>query len=93
MDWLPWVIRAVLIIVGIIVAIIIWKREKEGRYQGRYYFQFFVIGTTAFLMGVILLIVSLVTDLSLFFALYLIAAGAISLIIGLVIRYIWKKNH
>jgi len=93
MDLLPWVIRAVLIVVGIIVAIMVWKRKKEGRYQERYYFGFFVIGITAFIMGVILLIVSFITDLSFGFGLFLTAAGAISLIIGLVIRNIWKKNR
>ena len=92
MDLLPWVIRAVLIVVGIILAIIIWKGKKEGRYQ-EYSFRFFVIGITAFIMGVILLIVSFMTDLSLFYALYLIAAGAIGIIIGLVIRNLRKKNR
>ncbi len=91
MDWLLWVIRAVLIVVGIIMAIIIWKGKKEGRYQ-EYYLRFFVIGTTAFAMGVILLIVSFITDLSLFYALYLISVGVIALFIGLVARKIWKKN-
>ena len=92
MDWLPWVIRAVLIVVAIILAIIIWKGKKEGRYQ-EYSLRFFVIGTTAFIMGVILLIVSFITDLSLFYALYLIAVGVIGIIIGLVARKIWKKNR
>ncbi len=91
MDWVPWVIRAVLIVVAIILAIIIWKGKKEGRYQ-EYSLRIFVIGTTAFIMGVILLIVSFITDLSLFYALYLISAGAIGFIIGLVIRNIRKKN-
>ena len=50
MDLLPWVIRAILIVEGIILAIMIWKGKKEGRYQ-RYDFRFFVIGTTAFIMG------------------------------------------
>ncbi|MFC1904992.1 hypothetical protein ACFLXT_04450 [Chloroflexota bacterium] len=92
MDWLLWVVRAVLIVVGIILVIIIWKGKKEGRYQ-EYSFRFFVIGTTALILGVILLIVSFITDLSLFYALYLIAAGAIAIIIGLVIRNIWEKNR
>jgi len=91
-DLLPWVIRAVLIVVGIILAIIIWKGKKEGRYQ-EYSFRFFTIGITAFIMGVILLIVSFITDLSFFYSLYLIAAGAISIIISLVIRNIWEKNR
>ncbi len=92
MDFVPWVIRAVIIVVGIILAIIIWKGKKEERYQ-EYSLRFFVIGTTAFIMGVILLIVSLITDLSFFYSLYLIAAGAISIIIGLVIRSIWEKKR
>ncbi len=92
MDWLLWVIRAVLIAVGIILAIMIWKGKKEGRYQ-EYYFRFFVIGITALILGVILLIVSFVTDLSLFYALYLLAAGAIAIIIGLVVRNIWERNR
>ncbi len=92
MDWVPWVIRAVLIVVGIILAIIIWKGKKEGRYQ-EYSLRFFVIGITALILGVILLIVSFITDLSLFYALYLIAAGAIAIIIGLVVRNRWEKNR
>ncbi len=92
MDWLLWVIRAVLIIVGIILAIIIWKGKKEGRYQ-KYSLRFFVIGITALILGIILLIVSFITVLSFFYSLYLIAAGVISIIIGLVIRSIWEKNR
>ena len=87
MDWVPWVIRAVLIVVGIIVAIVVGKTKKE------YYFGIFVIGITAFTMGVILLIVSFITDLSFGYDLFLIVAGAIILIIGLVARKIWKKNR
>ena len=48
---------------------------------------------TIFILGIILLVVSFITDLSLFYALYLIAAGAIGTIIGLVIRNIWEKNR
>ncbi len=92
MDWVPWVIRAVLIVVAIILVIIIWKGKKEGRYQ-EYSLRFFVIGTTAFIMGVILLIVSFITDLSFGYDLFLTAAGAIGIIIGLVVRNIWEKNR
>ncbi len=92
MDWVPWVIRAVLIVVGIILAIMIWKGKKEGRYQ-RYSLRFFVIGTTALVLGVILLIVSFMTDLSFDYDLFLTAAGAIGIIIGLVIRNIWERNR
>ncbi|MFC2021032.1 hypothetical protein ACFLU1_04485 [Chloroflexota bacterium] len=92
MDWLLWVVRAIIIVVGIILVIIIWKGKKAGRYQ-EYYIRFFVIGTTAFALGIILLIVSFITDLSLFYGLYLTAVGAIGIIIGLVIRNTWEKNR
>jgi putative flippase GtrA len=92
MDWLLWVVRAIIIIVGIILAIIIWKGKKEGRYQ-EYSLRFFVIGITIFILGIILLVVSFITDLSLFYGFYLAAAGAIGIIIGLVIRNIWEKNR
>ncbi|MFC2060454.1 hypothetical protein ACFLTZ_05130 [Chloroflexota bacterium] len=92
MDLLPWVIRAVLIVVGIILAIMVWKGKKEGKYQ-EYSFRFFVIGITAFIMGAILLIVSFMTDLSFDYDLFLTATGAIFFIIGWVIRNIWEKNR
>jgi len=92
MDWLLWIVRAVLIVVGIILTIMIWKGRKEGKYQ-RIHLRFFVIGITAFILGSILLIVYFITDLLLFYALYLIAVGAIGIIIGLVIRGIWGKKR
>ena len=93
MDWLLWVVRAILIAVGIITIIMVWKGKKEGRFQERYYSSFLVIGITALILGVILLIASLITDLSLFYGSYVTAAGAIIIIIGMVIRNRWKKNR
>ncbi len=92
MDWLLWVVRAVIIVVGITMVIMVLKRKREGIYQGQYYIGIFVIGITALILGVISLIVALITGLSLFYGLYLIAVGAIALIIGLVIRNRWEKN-
>ncbi len=87
MDLLPWVIRAVLIVVGIVVAIMVGTRKKK------YYWGVFVIGITASIMGVILLVVSLITGLSFDMGLFLSAAGVIILITGLVIRNRWEKNR
>jgi len=87
MDLLLWGVRAVIIVVGIILAIMVWKGKKG------YSFRFLTIGITALILGVILLIVSFITDLSFFYSLYLIAAGAIGIIIGLVVRNIWEKNR
>lgn len=92
MDWLLWGVRSVLIAVGIVLAIMIWKGKREGKYQ-RYSLRFFVIGITAFILGVILLIVSFNSDLSSFYGLYLAIVGEIALLIGLVIWNIWEKNR
>ena len=86
-DWLLWVVRAIIIVVGIILIIKI-RKGKKG-----YAWRFFAIAIMVFILGVILLIVSLITELSLFYGLYLIAVGAICTIIGFVIRNIWEKNR
>ncbi|MFC1990722.1 hypothetical protein ACFLU9_01045 [Chloroflexota bacterium] len=93
MDWLLWVVRAVVIVVGIIMVIGVLKRKRKGIYQGQYYIGIFGIAITGFILGVILLIVSLTTDLPLFYGLYFIGVGAIGIIIGLVARKIWEKNR
>ena len=87
-----WVVRAVIIAVGIIVATMVWRGKKEGRYQ-KLSFRFFALGIPIFIIGVILLIVSSITDLSSFYGSYLTAVGAIVIIISFAIRNIWEKNR
>ncbi|RLI34752.1 hypothetical protein DRO66_08290 [Candidatus Bathyarchaeota archaeon] len=87
MDWLLWVTRAVIIVVGIILAIVVWKGKKG------YSFRFLTIGIAASILGAILLIASSITDLSFFYGLYLIAVGVIGIMIGLVVRSVWEKNR
>ena len=92
LDVLLWVVRAVIIAIGITVGTMMWKGKKEGRHQ-KYSFRFFALGIPILIIGIILQIVSLLTDLSSFYGIYLTAIGAIASIIGLVIRNIWEKNH
>ena len=91
-DWIPWIIRAILIVVGIAVTIMLLKRKRKGIYQGQYYIGIFIIGIAAFTMGIILLIVSFMTNFLLDYGLFLIVAGVIAFLIGFVARIIWKKN-
>jgi len=86
-DWLLWVVRAIIIAAGILVIIKVWKGKK------RFSFRFLALGSTILILGVILLIVSFITDLSSFYGSYLTTVGAVSLIIGLVIRNRWEKNR
>ena len=93
MDWVLWVVRAILIVVGIILVLGVLKKKREGVYQGQYYIGILGIAITVFILGIILLIVSTISDLPLFPGFYLIATGAIAVIIGLVARKIWRKHH
>ena len=88
MDWVLWVVRAIIIAVGIILGIMVWKRKKSY-----YSVRLFAIGGTAFALGVILLILSFITGSFWGAGLYLTAIGAILLVIGLVIQNTWEKNH
>jgi len=92
MDILLWGVRAVLIALGIVLVIMLVKRRREGRFWEQYYFSFFAIGITAFILGGILLIAASLTDLSYFYGFYITTAGTISLVIGWVIRNIWEKK-
>jgi len=91
-DWVPWVIRAILIAAGIILAIIIWKGKKERRHQ-EYSLRFFVIGVTALILGIVLLIVSFITGIFGDYGLFLTVTGVILFIIGLVVRNVSEKNR
>jgi hypothetical protein len=87
MDWFLWVIRAVIIVVGIISLFVVWK-QKRG-----YFSSVLIVGIIYLILGVILLIVSFTTDLSLFPGVFFTAVGAIGITIVLVIRNKWEKNR
>ena len=63
------------------------------RGKTEYSFRFLTIGITAFILGVILLIASVMTDLSISSGLFLVIVGAIVSMIGLVVRNIWETNR
>lgn len=93
MDILLWVVRAVIISVGIVTLVIMWKWKGEGRLKERFHIYFLVLGSTCLLLGSFLLIVSWAANLSSFYGLYLGAAGIISFIIGLLMRRIMAKGR
>ena len=92
MDLLLWVVRAVIIVVGITVGTMVWKGRKEGRYQ-KLSFRFIALGIPIFVIGIILLIVSFIIDLSFDTGLFLMAAGIIGLLVSFIIRSRRKKNR
>jgi uncharacterized membrane protein SirB2 len=93
MDILLWVVRAVIISVGIVTLVIMWKWKGEGRLKERFHIYFLVLGSTLCILGGFLLIVSWAANLSSFYGLYLGVVGIISFIIGLLMRRIMAKSR
>ena len=92
MDILLWVVRAVIIAVGIILVVRIWKGKKEGKFRERYIFSFIAIGITTIILGIILLILSSITDLTSYSGWYLTVVGVVALIVGLFVRNFFKSH-
>ena len=93
MDFLLWVVRAVIISAGIVMLVMILKWKGEGRLKERFHIYFLVLGSTLFILGGFLLIVSWAANLPPFYGLYLGVAGIISFIIGLLMRRIMAKSR
>ena len=93
MDFLLWVVRAVIISAGIVMLVMILKWKGEGRLKERFHIYFLALGSTLFILGSVLLIVSWAANLSSFYGLYLGVAGIISFIIGLLMRRIMAKSR
>jgi hypothetical protein len=86
-------IVAGLLVVGILLALVLWKRRKEGKVEEPDYRAFFVMGLTWFPAGVVLMIVYFVSDIPFVIGMPLFAMGLVYLAIGLANRDKWKKSE
>lgn len=96
MSELPLISAAIvagLLVVGILLALALWKRRKEGKAEEPDYRAFFVMGITWFPAGVALMIVYFVSDIPFVIGMPLLAMGLIYLAIGLANREKWKKTE
>jgi len=93
MDSLLWVVRAVIISVGIVMFVKIWKWKGEGKLKERFHIYFLVLGSTCLILGCFLLVVSWATTLSSFYGFYLGVVGMVSFIVALLMRKIMAKSR
>lgn len=84
---------AIVIAVGIIMALMVWKKKREGRSEEADYRAFFVVGIVVISASIVLMFVSFILQILFLIVTPILALGLIYLIIGLVIRNRWKKNH
>ena len=80
------VILIVIIVLGIIMASVLWKQKKEGKVHEANYFAFFVLGICWLPIG----IVFITRDSLIGYTFFIL--GAVYLIVGLAKRDTWKKG-
>ncbi len=80
------VILAVVIAMGLIMALIVWKKEKAYRI-------FFKTGIIVVIASIVLMVVSFIFQIPFYIHLPLFALGLIYLIIGLTNRNKWRKTE
>jgi len=85
-------IASILVLVGVVALVLIWKRRREGKPSEPSYRAFFMMGTVWFLVGLTSMIIFLLLDVSFVVGLPLFAMGAIYLSIGLANRDKWHKE-
>ena len=96
MSELPWIFvvtLAILIVVGILLVLVVWKRKKEGKLEEPNYRAFFVMGVIWFPAGIVFMVISFLLDIPFVIGMPLFAMGLIYLIVGLANRDKWKKNE
>ncbi len=85
-------IAAILMLVGLITLVTIWKRRKKGEPSEPNYRAFFVMGIVWFPVGLTSMIIYFLLDISFVVGMPLFAMGIIYMTIGWVNRHKWKKE-
>lgn len=80
------VILAVVIAVGLIMALMVWKKKKDYRI-------FFKTGIIVVIASIVLMVICFILQIIFLIGIPILTLGLIYLIIGLVNRDKWKNNR
>ncbi len=83
-------IVASLVLIGILLTIIVWKKSKDSTTIESRYKAFFIMGITIFPSGTIFMFIYLVSGLPFLIGMPLSAIGLVYLLIGLTNRHRWN---
>jgi amino acid transporter len=87
------IIAAFLAIVGLALAVLFWKRRREGKVREVNYRVFYIVGIVMISIGVVWVAISLATDLPFTSGIPLIGVGAAYIAIGAANRDKWHSNR
>jgi amino acid transporter len=85
-------IFAIVLLLGLLMAWMFWKKKKEGKLEEPNYRSFYIMGIIWIPFGIVLMVVYFILQIPFFVGIPLFALGLIFLIIGLANRDKWKKN-
>ena len=87
---IPIVIAGVLILIGMILVLLVWKKRKEGVFREPDYRAFFIMGIIFLPLGIVFLVIYTTRDLPFAVSIPFIAMGIIYMTIGIVKRDSWR---
>jgi len=86
------VIIAIVIAVGIIMALMVWKKKREGKAEEANYRVFFIAGTIVVSVSIVLMAISFILQIFFLIVTPILALGLLYLMVGLANRDKWKKT-
>ena len=85
-------IVVVLVVTGILLVYLLWKRQKGGQQIETDYRAFFLMGVIFLPVGIAMMIIYFLADLPFVIALPFVVLGLVYLVISLKNRDKWKKK-
>jgi len=86
-------ILVILVVAGVVLAWVLWKKKKEGSFSETNYRAFFIMGLSFIPAGAAMSVIYFLNDIPFVIGLPIFALGAIYLSIGLANRDKWQKNN
>ena len=86
------VILGIVIALGIVVALMVWRKRKKGTLEEVNYRAFFVMGIIMAPLGIVSMIIYFLLQIPFFIAFPIFGVGIIYLIIGWAHRDKWRKS-
>ena len=86
------ILLAILVTIGIILVIVIWKRPKTNRFKGTNFHTFYVMGLVFIPFGIVSMAVYSRLGMPFFFGIPFLAMGTTYIIIGLLNKDKWNND-
>jgi len=86
------ILLAIVITIGIILVIVIWKRPKTNRFKGTNFHTFYSMGLVFIPFGIVAMIVYSRLGMPFFFGVPFLAMGITYLLVGLLNRDKWNRD-